>query len=94
VLKRIMLDGLGRGIGNLLPFLAGRFRKGGSRGTFERQARARCPRDNLNFYRRALSSIPFVSPNARIRSGVTMIKIRKSMAAWMTMGDSRLSVAI
>ena len=92
-----MLDGLGCGIGNLLPFLAGRFRKVAAvelSSGMPRQARARCPRENLDFYRRALSSIPFVSPNARIRSGVTMIKIRKSMAAWMTMGDSRLSVAI
>jgi SAM-dependent methyltransferase len=51
---------LGCGIGNLLPFLAERFRKvvavDFSSGML-RQARARCPQDNLVFYRRTLTNL-------------------------------------
>jgi SAM-dependent methyltransferase len=51
---------LGCGIGNLLPFLAERFRKvvavDFSSGML-RQARARCPRENLVFYRRSLANL-------------------------------------
>jgi SAM-dependent methyltransferase len=51
---------LGCGIGNLLPFLADRFRKvvavDFSNGML-RQARARCAAENVDFYRRSLANL-------------------------------------
>jgi SAM-dependent methyltransferase len=51
---------LGCGIGNLLPFLSGRFHKvvavDFSNGML-RQARARCPQENTVFYRRSLANL-------------------------------------
>jgi SAM-dependent methyltransferase len=51
---------LGCGVGNLLPFLSERFYKvvavDFSSGMLK-QARARCPRDNVEFYRRSLANL-------------------------------------
>ena len=58
--ENLTVADLGCGIGNLLPFLSERFRKvvavDFSNGMLK-QARVRCPRENVAFYRRSLANL-------------------------------------